>query len=261
MHSRLGSREELREMIHTCSKHGVRVYADAVINHMTGGGNDINMHRNQAGGHCQYWGPKNSSAGSPFFTHSWAYENNEFTGQRPTLEFPAVPYGPTDFHCERSLGDWSSGFSLNYGWLVGLSDLNTEKPYVQQRIADYLTDLMGLGFSGFRIDAAKHIQPKDLAEIFARFRENIGGIFPDDFISWLEVIIGGERMLLACEDNPYNYYENFDNLMRKAGISNQDISKIKIWSSDYPKEHPICGRWVLPASRFAIQVSFRFNSL
>ena len=71
------------------------------------------------------------------------------------MEFPAVPWGPMDFHCERSLASWSCGFSLNYGWLVGLSDLNTEKENVQQRIADYLTDLLSIGFSGFRIDAAK----------------------------------------------------------------------------------------------------------
>lgn len=43
-------------------------------------------------------------------------------------------------------------------WLVGLVDLNTEKDYVQQRIADYFTDLLGIGFSGFRIDAAKHVR-------------------------------------------------------------------------------------------------------
>jgi hypothetical protein len=44
---------------------------------------------------------------------------------------------------------------INYR-LVGLTDLNTgqflflilEKANVQQRIADYLTDLIGIGFSG-----------------------------------------------------------------------------------------------------------------
>jgi alpha-amylase len=92
------------------------------------------------------WGPKNASAGSPFFTHSWTFEQNPFTGKRPALEYPAVPYGPEDFHCERPMNDWASGFSLNYGWLAGLADLNTERPFVQQRIADYLTELIGLGY-------------------------------------------------------------------------------------------------------------------
>jgi alpha-amylase len=44
------------------------------------------------------------------------------------------------------MNDWASGFSLNYGWLAGLADLNTERPFVQQRIADYLTELIGLGY-------------------------------------------------------------------------------------------------------------------
>jgi alpha-amylase len=48
-----------------------------------------------------------------------------------------------------------------------------------------------MGFSGFRIDAAKHISPPNLAAIFAKFKKNLGGSIPEDFITYLEVIIGG----------------------------------------------------------------------
>jgi alpha-amylase len=48
-----------------------------------------------------------------------------------------------------------------------------------------------MGFSGFRIDAAKHISPTNLAAIFGKFKQNLGGSFTDDFITYLEVIIGG----------------------------------------------------------------------
>lgn len=34
LQGRMGTRDQLRSMIHTCRKMGVRVYADAVINHM-----------------------------------------------------------------------------------------------------------------------------------------------------------------------------------------------------------------------------------
>jgi alpha-amylase len=88
-------------------------------------------------------------------------------------------------------------------WLVGLTDLNTGKPYVQERIADYLVDLLSIGFSGIRIDAAKHIRPDDLAAIFGKVKKKMAGL-PDDFISWLEVILGGEKQLLACDNGPYN---------------------------------------------------------
>ncbi len=85
-------------------------------------------------------------------------------------------------------------------------DLNTEKEYVRQRIADYITDLLGLGISGIRIDAAKHISPDNLAHIFKKLKTNLGGgDLPDDFTAYLEIIIGGEASLLMCQDNSYNY--------------------------------------------------------
>lgn len=62
---------------------------------------------------------------------------------------------------------------------------------MRTRIADYFTALLSMGFSGFRIDAAKHISPKNLAAIFAKLKANMGGSIPADFVTWLEVIIGG----------------------------------------------------------------------
>jgi alpha-amylase len=55
------------------------------------------------------------------------------------------------------------------------------------------------------------------------------------------VIIGGEAGLLMCNDNDYNYGKSFENRLKAAGLSDVDVDKIKIWSSDYPKEFPICG--------------------
>ncbi|PPQ72965.1 hypothetical protein CVT24_000167 [Panaeolus cyanescens] len=250
LHSRMGTRAELRAMINSCRAAGVRVYADAVINHMSGQGTDVQNHRV---GNCQLYSGHNATDYSPYYTSGNTFLINPFTGTRPTMEYPAVPYGPTDFHCERSLNDWNSGELITRGWLVGLTDLNTEKPYVQDRIATYLADLLSIGFSGFRVDAAKHIAPKSLAEILARLKNKMGGSLPGDFITWLEVIIGGEASLMACSGGEYSWYTNFNNKMSAAGLSNEDIQKVKIWSSDYPKEMPICGSWIIPPSRFAIQ--------
>mmetsp|Transcript_22645 Transcript_22645/g.20125 ORF Transcript_22645/g.20125 Transcript_22645/m.20125 type:complete len:607 (+) Transcript_22645:62-1882(+) len=249
---RSGTRAQLRKMIQTCRSQGVRVYADAVINHMTGGGNDIwNDH---ISGECATWGAKSSSGGSPYYTHDFLNHTIDRTQDKPGLEYPSVPYNPTDFHCERSLNSWTDPFLLNHGWLVGLADLNTEKEYVQERIASYLTDLVSIGFSGFRIDAAKHIYPKSLAAILKRFKAKLGGEeLPDDFITYLEVILGGEASLLMCEDGEYNFGASFENYMKEAGLSETDIGKVKIWSSDYPKEFPICGDYVIPAERMAIE--------
>ncbi|KAJ3209829.1 hypothetical protein HDU67_005871 [Dinochytrium kinnereticum] len=251
--SRHGTLEDIRTMVTTCHSFGVRVYADAVINHMVGGANDIQNHRRGgANNFCATWGPKNGTAGSPFYTHSNTYQFNRQTGLRPADEFPAVPWSPSDFHCDRPLNSYDA-FTMNYGYLSGLVDLNTEKPNVQDRLATYLASLLNVGFSGFRIDAAKHISPDGNAAILKRLADKMGGGLPSSFITWLEVIIGGEKGLLACEDGPYNFYGSFDRVMQSKGLSASDISKVKIWSSDYPKEAPVCGYWILPPSRFVIQ--------
>ena len=253
LHSRNGNKKQFKKMINTCRNNKVRVYADVVINHMAGNGNDMYAdHRNYNGG-CTHWGPKAGSAGSPWWTTGWQYQNNIYTGKRPGLEFPSVPYFASDFHCERALNSWNDGNLLNYGWLTGLTDLNTEKVYVQQRIADYITDLLTMGVSGIRIDAAKHINPYFLAVIFKKLKDNLGGgELPDDFTTYLEVLFGGEKDLLMCGNDFYSFGHNFENKMREVGLSNNDIYKIKIWGSDYPKEFPICGYGSIDLARYAI---------
>ena len=253
LHSRMGDKKQLKNMINTCRQHGVRVYTDAVINHMAGNGNDMYAdHRNNVGS-CVHWGPKAGSAGSPWWTTGWQYENNAYTGKRPGLEFPSVPYTASDFHCERSLNSWTDANILNTGWLSGLTDLNTEKEYVQQRIADYITDMLSMGVSGIRVDAAKHISPADLAQIFKKLKDNLGGgELPDDFTAYLEVLFGGEKDLLMCGGGDYSYGSPFVNKLKAAGLSDGDVDKIKIWGSDYPKEFPICGYWEITPKRHAI---------
>jgi alpha-amylase len=92
-----------------------------------------------------------------------------------------------------------------------------------------------------------------LAAIFSLLAQKMGGTLPSDFLTWLEVLLGGEKGLLACDDNPYNYYTYLNDALRRQGLSSMDVDKIKIWSADFPKEHPACGRWILPPHRFTIQ--------
>ncbi|KAJ3396067.1 hypothetical protein HDU92_004192 [Lobulomyces angularis] len=257
---RFGTRDELKSMIKTCRSHGVRVYIDAVINHMTEGYNSNYDQRGpQAGDNkqCNPHGPKNSTGGSPYFTHNQVYKYNVYTRQRPALEYPAVPYGPTHFHCERKMDEWENAFEVTKGWLEGkggLTDLDTGSPYVQGRIADFLVDLFSIGVSGFRVDAAKHIGPQDMSKILAALKQKLGGNFPPDFISWMEILMGpgGEADVFACKGND-NWYLAFNKYMKQSGLNDNDIQKVKIWSADYPANFPICGNWVIDPSRFIIQ--------
>jgi len=142
---------------------------------------------------------------------------------------------------------------LNSGWLSGLVDINTEKESVQSRIADYLTDLFGIGFSGFRIDAAKHINPDDIVSILTKLKTNLGGSMPDDFITYMEVLLGGEADMLSCDvDSGCNYGGYLEDALYSAGWNKADVDKVKLWNSGYPKE-PQAGFCSTSPQRNAVQ--------
>ncbi|MEU7901505.1 carbohydrate-binding module family 20 domain-containing protein [Actinoplanes sp. NPDC049118] len=153
--SRRGDRAAFASMVQTCHAAGVKIYVDAVVNHMAGGAST-----------------GTGTAGSGYSHYA----------------YPAVPYGDGDFHhCGRNGNDDIS----NYGdkWevqnceLVDLSDLETESSYVRGKLTAYLNDLVGLGVDGFRVDAAKHMPAADMAA----FIEPVNG---DPYV-FSEVIEGG----------------------------------------------------------------------
>ena len=249
LQGRMGTRNQLRKMINTCRGYGLRVYHDAVINHMSGSGNDMGDHRNPQSG-CSKWGNKTTSAttdmGSPYYTPTYTYKEKQ-----RVIEFPAVPYSTGDFHCDKAVNAWDNGHVMATGWLSGLVDLDTSKEYVQQRIADYFVDMLSIGFTGFRIDAAKHIHPKDIAEIFGKFKKSIGGSLPVDFMTYLEVITGGESQIVLGEGD-YSYTSGLTQHLKNNGLDDREIETIKIWWCNYPERPDYWGQY-LPNSRKAIQ--------
>ena len=170
--SRGGTREEFATMVARCKAAGVGIYADAVINHMAGFAEGTGV------------------AGSPFSEY----------------DYPAVPYDYDDFHhCGRNENDRIE----NYGdleeaqtcQLGTLDDLDTGKPGVQAKIATYLDDLLGLGATGFRIDAAKHIHHDELHAIL----QQVGG---HPFI-YQEVIDRGGEAIRSADYLPDGYVTEF----------------------------------------------------
>ncbi|XP_064112999.1 alpha-amylase-like isoform X2 [Macrobrachium nipponense] len=141
LHSRSGTEEEFVDMVHRCNAVGVRIFVDAVINHMAG-----------VGRHGE------GSAGSSFDSDA--------------RDFPAVPYKADNF-TPRDLCPSKSGTVDNYTdpynvrncYLLGLTDLYGATDYVRQTVAAYFNKLVDIGVAGFRVDASKHMWPEDLRAI------------------------------------------------------------------------------------------------
>ncbi len=163
--SRMGSEADFKAMVKSCRAAGVKVYVDAVINHMTGQGD--------------------TSYGGVTFTRR---------------NYPGL-YDETDFHTYTNACPSASGGIEDYNNLqqvrncdlVGLADLDTGKAGGPERtLAAYLNKLIGYGVSGFRVDAAKHIGQPDLDAIYALLHKTKDGDKP----YWaLEVFGGGPGIL------------------------------------------------------------------
>ncbi|XP_078573488.1 alpha-amylase-like [Branchiostoma floridae x Branchiostoma japonicum] len=170
LNTRSGNDEDFKDMVHRCNQQGVRIYADVVINHM-----------------CGFGGSGHGTGGS--------YFNAE------NLDFPAVPYGSNDFNNCSTCGtsdckvqSYDDVNQIRNCRLVSMLDLNHSSDYVRGKIADYMNYLTSIGVAGFRVDAAKHMWPGDLAAIFGRLSDLNTAYFPSGsrpFI-FMEVIdLGG----------------------------------------------------------------------
>jgi len=137
--SRMGNRAQFGAMVTACHNAGIKVYADAVLNHMTG-------HSSGTG-----------YAGTTFndqFTYPNLYSTNDFH------HFPANCPNADD-----QVTNYNNQADVQECELVSLADLFTESDNVRSKLAGYLNDLESLGVDGFRLDAAKHMNDGDIAAI------------------------------------------------------------------------------------------------
>lgn len=141
LNSSAGTSTQFASMVSTCNSSGVKVITDSVINHMAGGS-----------------GVSVDGATYEFGTYQDLYKPTDFHFGLPT----------SDQHfCAENISNWDEFRERTDCQFPGLPDLATEKPEVRQKIANFLNSQLKLGVSGFRIDAAKHIPPADIAAIKA----------------------------------------------------------------------------------------------
>jgi alpha-amylase len=185
--SRMGNEAQFRSMVSTCRRAGVKVYVDAVINHMTGQGD------------VSYGG-----------VHYGKYNYAGLYGPADFHAYPAdCPIAPSAGSADQNgtIADFNDYRQVTKCELVGLSDLRTERPAVQAKLAGYLNKLLGYGVSGFRVDAAKHIPAADMAAIEGRLHRTLDGARP--YIA-LEVPPGGPGKLSPWAFQPEGSLLGFD---------------------------------------------------
>ncbi|XP_077981749.1 alpha-amylase-like [Glandiceps talaboti] len=173
--SRSGNETEFTDMVKRCNDVGIRIYVDAVINHMCG----------------EDAGQGSGTAGSPYDTGSYS--------------FPGVPYGSDDFNGPEGNCNSGSGQIDDYGDvnqvrncdLIGLLDLDMASSDVRGKVVEYLNSLISIGVAGFRVDACKHMWPTDLENVFNQLDDLNTSYFPGGsrpFVYQEVIDLGGEAV-------------------------------------------------------------------
>lgn len=150
--SRSGSRAELTDMIQRCHNAGVRVYADAVINHMASCRPQCDQAQPQFG--------NQGSAGTAYTPGVLTFNGLFDPEDQGRVPGALNAYALTHFH--------QTCTDVSNCELERLADLATGRADVQSTIANYLASLVALGMDGLRIDAARHIPSPELHAILEK---------------------------------------------------------------------------------------------
>ena len=172
LNSKLGTEAEFKNMITTCKAAKVGIIVDAVINHMTGADNKDTV----------------GVGGSKYDAANQSY--------------PDAGYTKDDFHqIDKDIYTYSDAQVVWNYRLVGLLDLDTSKPHVQQTLGNYFAKLLKMGVAGFRVDAVKHIAPNEMKAI-KKAASDASGVKPEN-IWWMQETIGDSNG--AKENQPDKY--------------------------------------------------------
>ncbi len=193
--TRRGTAAEFQAMVDTCRDHGVKIYVDAVINHMTGPGSGT------------------GSAGTAWEYHDYP----DLFGDG------SASYGYADFEpCYETVSDWNDKWQVQNCRLLELSDLDTADPLVRERISRYLDGLVDLGVAGFRVDAAKHVPEAHVQDIFGGLGDvpGFGGrpdvyyeVYGDATIPYTQYTFDGGRV------TNFDYQRDIASKFADGGIS------------------------------------------
>ncbi|UQX89538.1 alpha-amylase family glycosyl hydrolase [Jatrophihabitans telluris] len=162
----LGSNADMKTLIATAHKKGMKVFFDIITNHTA---DVIDNAQKQYTYISKATAPYKDAAGNTFDDRDFVNSPNF-----PALNAQSFPYTPVfdkpadataktpawlnDVTLYHNRGDSTyAGESATYGDFAGLDDLFTEQPKVEKGMEDIYKAWVDFGIDGFRIDTAKHV--------------------------------------------------------------------------------------------------------
>ena len=148
--SAIGTKEELKSLCEEAEKYDISILVDVVANHLA----NINDDELEADGT-----PKVAPSVESYEPVLYRNRNENVDGVN----------GITFHHNPNATGSGAETQVYPYG---NLPDLNTENPYVQERVLSLLKECIDVGVDGFRFDAAKHIETEKDPNYSSNFWNN-----------------------------------------------------------------------------------------
>ncbi|XP_037899261.1 alpha-amylase 1-like [Glossina fuscipes] len=143
--SRSGTESDFWTMSRICNDAGVRLYADVNLNHM-------------ASLSTAYY--------SNVSTNGVVLSSLNRIVNITDYHYPGVPFTKSDFHKFCIINNSVHAHEIRNCQKNGHPDLNHAQSGVKEKMVLMLNQFLKMGVAGFRIDAAKHVWPKDMKHIF-----------------------------------------------------------------------------------------------
>lgn len=148
LRSHLGRKTGLRNLIKALHRHGIKVYADIVFNHMA---NENRTDRLNFPGEAEL--------------ERYRKQRRLFSRDRLYGNLDTGLFSPWDFHSSGNIQDWMNEYQSTEFSLSGLPDLELNEWVIEQQ-RTCLRALNNLGLDGYRIDAVKHLPDEHIRRVF-----------------------------------------------------------------------------------------------
>jgi glycosidase len=183
-----GSREQLQQVINKANSLNLNVYVDIIFNHTTY--YHLYYEQNRGSGYNTLL----TSGGVDYVeTNNIVVSTLDKTKNTPfdatKWQFPGIPLYKYNFNENEGDQDIHNQYETQCRRLDNLLSIELSSDNVLDRQSACLVDLLSRGVSGFRFDAARHMNQYNVATLFNKVYKKMGDYLPEYHTSWFELYI------------------------------------------------------------------------